>query len=168
MPDQERNRETIIAEYADGPNQLEAAIEGLSAEELDFAPGPDRWSIREMVHHVADGDDIWKMFIKMAIGNPKSTFDLQWYWEIPQTQWAERWAYATRAIEFSLDLLRSNRSHIVQLLESMPGIWDRSLLVKQPNGGEQSVTVGRVVEMQARHPFGHAEAIREIRDIHGV
>ncbi|MFC2082416.1 DinB family protein [Candidatus Bipolaricaulota bacterium] len=168
MAEQTSNRVAIIAAYADGPDQLETAIAGLSAEELNLALGKDSWTIRQIVHHVADGDDIWKTFVKMAIGNPGSTFDLRWYWELPQVKWAERWAYSTRAIEPSLALFRSNRGHILQLLETTTGIWERSLLLKRPNGEEQAVTVGWVVEMQAQHPGGHARAIREIREFHGV
>ena len=50
--------EATIARYADGPNQLETAIVGLSEEELDIAESDGSWTIRQIVHHVADGDDI--------------------------------------------------------------------------------------------------------------
>jgi hypothetical protein len=78
MNDQFSNRESIIAGYADGPNQLETAIAGLSGGELDIVERDDSWTIRQIVHHVVDGDDIWKVFIKRAIGNPGGRFDLQW------------------------------------------------------------------------------------------
>ncbi len=162
------DREAIIARYADGPNLLQTAIAGLSAAELDIAESEDRWTIRQIVHHVVDGDDIWKTFIKQAIGNPGGKFDLQWYWEMPQNEWVKSWAYASRAIEPSLALFRANRAHIVQLLEEMPAVWKRSLLVSWPNGEDQQVPVAWVVEMQAIHVPGHAEDIRRARQVHGV
>jgi len=41
------------------------------------------------VHHLADGDDIWTICIKAALGNSEGLFSLQWYWDKPQTEWAE-------------------------------------------------------------------------------
>jgi hypothetical protein len=157
------DRETIIARYAAGPDQLETAIAGLSAGELDVAERDDTWTIRQIVHHVADGDDLWKVFIKQAIGNPGGKFDLEWYWQMPQDEWAESWAYASREIEPSLALFRSSRGHTVQLLEHIPEAWERSLLVRWSNGEEEEVSVAWVVEMQARHVTGHVADIRRAR-----
>ena len=163
-----RQREAIVASYAEGPDRLEAGLAGLSGEQLDLAASDDTWTIRQMVHHVADGDDLWKSFVKQAIGHPGSRFELQWYWDRPQTEWAARWAYARREVEPSLALLRASRAHIVQLLGQAPEAWDQSLLVHWPSGKEQQVTVAWVVEMQARHVSGHVDDIRRARQAHGL
>ena len=106
---QTEGRELILARYESGPARLREAVAGLSKTSLDVALDVETWTIRQIVHHVVDGDDIWKTCIKMALGNGKATFDLQWYWTLPQTAWAERWAYADRAIEPSLTLFEANR-----------------------------------------------------------
>ena len=167
MDKQMSYRETVIARYADGPNQLEAEIAGLSEGELDLAESDGAWTIRQIVHHLVDGDDLWKMFIKRAIGSPGGQFDLQWYWELPQVEWAKSWAYASRAIGPSLALFRANRDQVVQLLEQIPDIWERSLLVRWPNGKEQEVKVGWVVKMQAKHLTGHIEDIHRALQTRG-
>ena len=158
------NPNEIIANYAQGPGRLEAAIAGLSATDLDFALSSGSWTIRQIVHHLADGDDLWKAFIKQAIGNPGSEFVLAWYWQIPQDEWAERWAYGERAIEPSLALYRASRFHVVQLLEHTPEVWDKSLRIRWPDGEEQDVSVRWVVEMQTRHIEEHLGEIRRIRE----
>ncbi len=168
MNEQMSNQETIIAGYAAGPNQLETALTGLSEGELDIAERDDTWTIRQIVHHVADGDDIWKVFIKRAIGNPGGKFDLAWYWEMPQDEWVKSWAYTSREIEPSLALFRSNRGHIVQFLEHMPQAWERSLFIRWSNEEEQEVSVAWVVEMQTQHVTGHLDDIRKARQAHGV
>ncbi len=162
------NQEAIVARYAAGPNELEAAIAGLSGKELDIAERDGTWTVRQIVHHVADGDDLWKMFVKRAAGNQEGVFDLAWYWEMTQDEWAKSWAYASRDIEPSLALFRSNRGHIVQMLEQVPEAWGRSLLIRWPGGEEQEVSVAWVVEMQARHVVGHVDDIRRARQVHGV
>jgi hypothetical protein len=158
----------IIASYADGPNQLEAAISGLSERELDAAESEGTWTIRQIVHHVVDRDDIWKVFIKRAIGNPGGEFRLQWYWAMPQHAWVKSWAYAGREIRPSLALFRASRGHIVQSLEHIPEVWERSLLVRSPDGEEQEVKVGWVAKMQAEHVAGHVDDIRRPRQVHAV
>jgi uncharacterized damage-inducible protein DinB len=110
MSEQVSSRNEVLEDYADGPNRLEAAIAGLPETGLDVALSSDSWTIRQIVHHVADGDDIWKVFIKRAIGNPEGEFTLEWYWQIPQDEWAEHWAYGRRAIEPSLALFRASGS----------------------------------------------------------
>ena len=168
MGEQLNDWEEIIAMYAGGPNQLETAIAGLSEGDLDIAESDGAWTIRQIVHHVADGDEIWKVFIKRAIGNPGGVFDLDWYTAIPQGEWVKRWSYASRAIEPSLALFRANRNHIVQLLEHVPEAWERSLLVRWSNGEEQKVQVAWVVKMQAQHVIGHVEDIQRARLTHGL
>lgn len=167
MDKQTSNREKTIARYADGPKQLEAAVAGLSGANLDIAERDDTWTVRQIVHHVADGDDLWKSFIYRAIGNPGGGFDLAWYWQMPQDEWAECWAYARRGIEQSLAIFRANRGHTVQLLAQLPQAWEQSLYITWPNGEEQDVSVAWVVEMQAGHVTGHVDDIRRARKVHG-
>jgi uncharacterized damage-inducible protein DinB len=168
MSERSTNQSEILAGYAEGPDRLEAAIAGLSGADLDIAPECGGWTIRQIVHHLADGDDVWKGFIKRAIGNQKGEFTLDWYWQMSQDEWAERWAYAERAIGPSLSLLRANRAHIVQLLEHVPDAWEKSLRIRWPRGEEQDVSVGWVVEMQAHHIEGHLGDIARIREAHRI
>ncbi len=168
MSEQTRDPDTILARYADGPAQLEAAIAGLTEEELDLAQSADTWTIRQIVHHVADGDDIWKIGIKAALGNSSGTFSLQWYWDRPQDEWVEIWNYAGRAIEPSLALFRANRCHIVQLLNQIPDAWERYMVIRWPDGQKVQLTVGDIVEMQADHVRGHINDIRLIRQAYNL
>jgi len=162
------NQATILALFADGPSQLENAINGLSEAELDLSPSQGGWSIREIVHHVADGDDIWKFCIKMALGNEQAEFHLEWYWTFPQTTWASNWAYAHRSVTSSLDLLKAARKHILDLLAQKPDGWERSVDIREPDGQLIRVSVGFVVEMQANHVLHHIKRILAIRQEHGA
>jgi hypothetical protein len=169
MAEQSRDPDAILARYADGPAQLGATIAGLAETDLDLAQSADTWTIRQLVHHVADGDDIWKVCIKAALGNSGAVFSLQWYWDIPQDTWVERWDYAGRAIEPSLALFRANRRHVVQLMERIPDGWGRYMRIQWPHQAEEErITVGDVIEMQANHVACHVDDIRAIRQTHGL
>jgi hypothetical protein len=152
----------VIARYREGPTLLEDAVVGLKDAVLDAIPSKGGWTIREIVHHLADGDDIWKLYIKMALGNEQSEFALGWYRAVPQQTWGERWAYSRRSIDASLSLLKATRKHILQLLERVPDAWDRAAAVRKPDGEMERVPVGFVVQMQADHVLHHLKRIRDI------
>jgi hypothetical protein len=156
----------ILTHYADGPARLEAAIAGLTETDLDSALASGTWTIRQLVHHVVDGDDLWKMCIKQALGNSESQFDLGWYWNMAQDRWAESWNYAGRALKPSLALFRASRGHVVQLVRQIAGAWECSLVIQWPHQERGRITVGQVIEMQARHVDAHVEDIRKIRQAH--
>jgi uncharacterized damage-inducible protein DinB len=156
-----------ISNYGEGPSRLAGAIADLSEADMDLSLSDDSWTIRMIVHHVADGDEIWKSFIRQALGNARGEFKLQWYWQMPQDAWAKRWDYAKRAIEPSLAVFHANRMQSVQLLEHDADALDRTLLIRWPNGGEQEVSVRWVVEMQTQHVEDHVGDIGKIREAHG-
>jgi len=168
MAEQARDLDSLLARYAEGPGQLEAALEGLSAADLDVALTPGTWTIRQIVHHIVDGDDLWKTAIKAALGNSRGLFSYCWYWNKPQDEWAEDWAYGERAIEPSLALFRANRRHIVQLLERAPDGWEQHTLITLPDGEERPTGIAYVVEMQTDHVTGHIDDIRQIRQAHNL
>jgi uncharacterized damage-inducible protein DinB len=48
--------EKLLEEYRYGYQYLRNAIEGLSEEELRFKPEADKWSIHQILIHVADSE----------------------------------------------------------------------------------------------------------------
>jgi hypothetical protein len=163
-----RKWDKLLTRYADGPAQLQAAIARLNEPELDAAADAESWTIRQIVHHIVDGDDIFKLCIKMALGKGQPAFDLQWYWDMPQTRWAELWAYGERAIGPSLALFSANRCHTVELSQKIPDAWERSIvirgtIVEEHRSMEERVTVAQVIEQGCDHLEGHIEDIRKIR-----
>src|SRR5690349_6716677 len=49
-------RAQLIESYRVGYAEVEAALAGITDTELDARPGPDEWSAREIVHHLADSE----------------------------------------------------------------------------------------------------------------
>ena len=156
------DRDDAISRFREGPILLEQTVSGLRDSELDFKPPRGGWSIRQIVHHIVDGDDIWKFCVKMAIGNQQAEFSLGWYSSQTQDTWADRWAYNQRSIGASLSLLKAIREHVLQLLTSVPEACDRVVVVRTQHDKIEKVTVGFVIQMQADHLFHHLERIRAI------
>lgn len=163
------NQNTTISQYASGPVQLNAVLKGLTDSDLDLSLTTDTWTIRQIVHHIVDGDDMWKTCIKAALGNNVGLFSLQWYWDRSQTDWAENWNYANRPIQPSLELLHANRQHITELIQQTPNPWKLSIRIKHPEiEDEQRITIGFVLEMQTGHMTEHIGEIQAIRQAHNL
>ena len=160
--DAPEDRTGTISRYQEGPLLLEQVVKGLADADLDAKPSRGGWTIRQIVHHIVDGDDIWKACIKMAMGNEEGEFALAWYGAQPQETWGDRWAYTKRSIDVSLSLFKAIRAHVLQLIESAPEVWNRSVVVRTHKGDGERVPVGFVVQMQADHVFRHIERIRAI------
>jgi uncharacterized damage-inducible protein DinB len=156
------DKDSVITRYKEGAALLEHALASVKEADLDTAPIEGGWTIRQIIHHIADGDDLWKFCIKMALGNEQATFSLDWYRELPQTAWAKCWAYAQRSIEESLALFKANRDHVVQLLEHVPDGWNRAVEFREPNGEIEIVPVGFIIEMQADHVVHHVKQIESV------
>jgi hypothetical protein len=163
------DQESVLSRFMEGPALLERALAGVQDAELDAPPSQGGWTIRQIVHHIVDGDDLWKIGIKVALGNEQAEFSLDWYRTQPQTVWAEKWAYANRSLDVSLALLRAIRDHIDQLVGQVPDGWHRSVGLRKPDGGIERLPVGAIVEMQADHVEHHVKQIRAIRsELDGV
>ena len=160
--------QTILAQYTDGPSLLDSALSGLTDTDLDLSPDADSWSIRQIVHHLVDGDDIWKTCIKTALGNGDALFSLQWYVAKPQMEWSDSWAYSRRSLDSSLALYRANRGHILDLIEHIPGALEKSVLLERKGKEAIRITVFDVVELHVQHLEEHIANIKSIRQAHGV
>jgi hypothetical protein len=117
-----------------------------------------------------DGDDLWKWCIKAALGNAQGVFTLQWYWDVPQGVWADKWQYARRPIAPALGLLEMNRAIIADILCATPDALDRSVIVRWHDrdgvAQERATPVSSILETQTRHVAEHSADIRKIRQMH--
>jgi hypothetical protein len=163
MQPQEPAMEASLQAYLDCVEEMESAVSGLSEADLNLNAGAG-WTIRQMVHHVADGDDIWKNCILLILGNAGAEFHLSWYWTIPQDEWAVHWAYHQRDIRDSLARFCVNRKMIVDLLRLRPDAWHSFAVVHWPGDAQAThITIEEVVKLQTLHPHGHCSEIMMIR-----
>jgi len=159
--------EEALDRYVSGPDKLEAVLVGLSESDLDLCRAPGEWTIRQIVHHLVDGDDMWSQCVKMALGAPGCTFDLSWY--PGNDSWASELDYAGRAIEPVVALFRAHRVCVAQLLERIPDSWQHyAVLVAPwvPHG--QQMRIDALVSLLTTHVTEHVEEIQKIREQHGL
>ncbi len=158
--------EEILGRFVNMPGQLEAALAGLPEAALDWSRTAEAWTIRQIVHHVIDADDMTSAIIKAAVGKSGCVYALEWY--DPANMWAQTLAYARRPITPGLALLRANHSHLEELLRHLPEAWDRHVLLQRFAGSEANkITVAQLMHSQTSHAFHHIEQIHITRRRHG-
>jgi hypothetical protein len=147
--------------FRSGPSRLEGRIASCPSQAMDIKL-PDRWTIRQTVHHLADGDYLWKLFILMALAGGEEPFQIHWYWTAGQPEMASRWQYARREVASSLALFAANRKHTCEILQAIPDAGRLILPVRWPDGSQQPVSIAEVVASQADHVDGHLEDIEAV------
>ncbi|HTP59546.1 MAG TPA: DinB family protein [Spirochaetia bacterium] len=139
---------------AKSPKKLAKLIKGISRKKLAKRPAPDKWSITEILAHLADTEIVQGFRVRIilgASGTPIQGFD--------QDEWAKYSDYAKHDPALSLEAYRVMRERTVRLLESLPAeAWERYGMHSER--GKETVT--RVTEMMAGHDLNHLKAIREI------
>lgn len=167
MGNQEKKHEEKIARFLAGIEELDAVLQGLSEAELDLAREEGKWTIRQIVHHIVDAEDIWETGIKAALGNSGCSFNFSWY--ITDNKCAEPLDYARRPIEVALELFKKIRPHVVELIEHLPGARERYVIVKRPEIPDgKKFTVDEIIDWQILHLNIHIEQILETRKKHYI
>lgn len=165
-------QEETLALFRQGPVALDEALAGLSEGDLDLTPvasadqgDESGWTIRQIVRHLADGDDLWRTRLLVALLSP----DLVYHnWYRGNDVMADRLLYATLPLEPALALLRAGRAYTLQLVNDIPGAWERRLTMTEFGRTEpETLSVGAIVRTLSDHALEHVEEIRAIRQAHG-
>lgn len=147
-------RKKLIDQYKDGYRVIAEALVGATDEELDARPAPNKWTAREVVHHLADSEMTAAVRLRwlLAVNQPQILgYD--------QDEWARRLHY-DRPIEASVDAFKSSRRSTAELMESMSEAeWQR----EGTHSEHGRYTVERWLEIYAAHAHKHAEQITVAR-----
>jgi hypothetical protein len=161
-----RSPEEQLALYARGPDDLDAALAGLSNEDLDQAR-LGQWTIRQIAEHVVDDDARWTMCMQVALARPGYTYGHEWFSNTRRGPWAGCWDDRDPAIAPVVTLLRTNRTHMLAVLHHLPAAWNRYVTFTGAAEQEaQTLTVGQMIWRQATHALEHIDEIRQARRMH--
>jgi hypothetical protein len=80
----------------------------LSDEDLEKNYGPGKWSVRYVLHHLADSETILFYRIRRVISEPKQVI-----WVFDQDAWAKKLDYSTVPLELAKSIYVSSREGII-------------------------------------------------------
>jgi hypothetical protein len=145
-------RDALIEQYRAGPGEVAAALADVGPEALDRPTGEGEWTVRVIVHHLADSEMISATRLRrlLAVDGPL----IQGY---DEPDYARRFHYAERPVEPAIEMLRAARSTTVQILERLGDAdWRRGGTHEE--GGEYGVEPW--LRIYAAHAHEHADQIR--------
>lgn len=152
----------ILDDFSRCADRLEAVLEQIPENIFDRSLDKKSWSIRQIIHHLADGAVIWSMFIRQALGDSGGEFQLEWYWSLSQDEWGEIWHYSLRGVKSSIDLYRACNQSMLDLLRSSDYPGTNHLLFNLPGEESQIMTVEDAVRWQKIHLKQHLIEIKKI------
>ena len=152
-------RAEAIAQIAATPKSLRGAVAGLSQQQFDTPYRPGGWTVRQVVHHLADSNLNAYVRFKLALTENEPTIK-----PFDESLWANLADSCDTPIEVSLALLDALHQRWDVLLRSMqPEDFARRL--RHPARG--LLTLDSMVGMYAWHGRHHVAHITSLREREG-
>jgi uncharacterized damage-inducible protein DinB len=136
------------------PQKLERLIRGVAASKLRTRPAPGKWSVGEIVAHMADTEIVASWRMRAILGAPGTTIQA-----FDQDTWAEAGHYAKRDARKCMAQFRALREVNLALFKTLtPEQWKQHGM--HAERGEESIE--HIVRMMAGHDVNHLGQIERI------
>ncbi|MEO8194777.1 MAG: YfiT family bacillithiol transferase [Gemmatimonadales bacterium] len=151
-------RTAKIARITAYPPVLRKAVEGLSDEQLDTPYRDGGWTVRQVVHHVADSHANAYLRFRWVVAEDRptiKTYDQDVWAQLPDTKLPP---------EPSLRIVDGLHERWAAFLTSLPDdAWSRK--ANHPERGE--VTLDDLLDTYSDHGANHAKQITDLRERKG-
>jgi hypothetical protein len=138
------------------PGALGDLVEGMSDEQLTIPERDGKWSVGQVLRHLADSEIVWAFRLRMVLGQDRPT--LTGY---DQDAWAERLLYAESDPAQSLTEFAFLRRSNLRVLERASDA-DLKRVGLHVERGEESIE--HMIALYAGHDLLHLRQIERIRD----
>jgi len=139
---------------AAAPGKLESLLKDVPTSKLVKRPSSGKWSIAEIVAHIADTELVGGFRIRFILGNPGTPIQ-----GFDQDKWVTALHYDKRDVSKSFEQYRALREANLALLNTLtPEQWKQYGLHSER--GEE--TVETIVRMFAGHDINHIQQVEQI------
>jgi hypothetical protein len=136
------------------PGRIRKLVRGLPASRLKLRPAPKKWSLAEILAHLADAELVGGSRIRTILGAPGTKIPA-----FDQDDWAKSMRYREQSARLSLEAFCVLRERNLALLRSLtPRQW-KQYGMHQERGRE---SVARIAEMFAGHDLNHLKQIENL------
>jgi uncharacterized damage-inducible protein DinB len=137
------------------PAALERAVAGLDREKLHRPERAGKWSIGQVMAHLADTDLVWGYRMRRVLAEERP--NLTGY---DQDLWADRLGWAEAEVPESLAILKAIRAGNLRLLDRATEADLARIGVHNERGDE---SVARMLQLYAAHDLVHLNQIERIK-----
>jgi hypothetical protein len=145
-----------LDEAEKGPRNLAAAVSGLPDRVLRYKPAPDKWSILEIIGHLADTELIHGYRLRQMMADEKPVIA-----PIDQDAWAKNLGYLDASPAELVAQYGLNRHHNLRLLRRLkPADLNKSAWHPERNA---NVNLESIVQIFASHDANHLAHIERLK-----
>jgi hypothetical protein len=137
------------------PERLRAAVGGLSDPQLDTPYRPEGWTVRQVVHHVADSHANCYIRFKLALTEDWPTIK-----PYDEVAWANLSDSRRLPVEVSLAMLEALHGRWVGLLEAMSEEDFHKGYVHPEQGRQNLAKALALYDWHSRHHTSHITSLR--------
>jgi len=145
----------LLERFRRGAELVAVAATGAAGSELDWAPGPDKWSVRQILCHLADSELVGADRLRRIIAEENPTIVALRSGGLG----AQPGLYAAKSVTSAGDIPADSRENY-ELLKDLPeSAYERA--GTHSERGPQ--TLLQVLDTYARHAESHAAQVRDVR-----
>ena len=146
----------LLERFRRGPELLAVVLTGVFGDEEDFIPAPGKWSVRQVIAHIADSEMVGAHRFRQIIAEENPTLVAY-----DQEAWARNLDYARRKPKQSLESFRRLRAESYDLLKELP----EAAFGRTGNHTERgSLTLRDYLGLLVQHTESHARQMQAIRE----
>src|SRR5512146_3305656 len=105
----------ILERFRRGGELLAMATTGVAGPELDFKPAENKWSVRQIVCHLADSEVVTAMRLRLIAAEDNPTLGAY-----DQQAWAKNLDYGKRKLSQAIETCRRLRMEKYELVKGLP------------------------------------------------
>lgn len=153
----EKDKESYILDIRMCPSMLEHAILNLDEHQLNTPYRPDGWTIKQVIHHVADSH--MNAYCRFRFALTEHNPSIKGY---DEAAWAELPDAKTMPVNISLTLLHALHQRWCNLMESMTEAdWNRTFY---HSGYQKTMVLYTTAATYAWHGKHHTAHITKLRE----
>lgn len=149
-------RKSKIKAYADGHKLMVKALKKFPKKMWKWKPGPEKWSIHEIVIHVADSETNAYMRARRFLAEPGESV-----MAYDQDKWAQALDYHAQDPNEALALIELVRKTTHKLIRNLP---DETWNARCVHPEHDNYTFDRWLEIYGRHIHGHVAQMQRNYD----
>jgi hypothetical protein len=143
-----------VSVMATTPRKIGALLKGTARAKLRWKPGPGRWSVGEILAHLADTELVFGFRIRFVLGSNGARIQA-----FDQDVWATNFRYDKHDPKASFDAFSAQRVHNLGFLRILPKSMWTYYGMHEERGKE---TIARMTAMMAGHDLNHLMQIERI------
>ena len=146
----------LLERYRRGPELAATILTGVYGEEEDYLSAPGKWSIRQIMAHLADSEIVTAHRFRQMIAEDSPTLIAY-----DQEKWAANLDYNRRKPKQALETLRRGRAENYELLQALP---ESAFERKGLHTERGPITLRYLLELNVQHTENHSRQMQSVRD----